>query len=49
MSEPDARAEVPSRQVRTGGPVITYAIIIERADHGGFGAWCPDLSGCLAR
>ena len=26
--------------------MITYAIIIERADDGGFGAWCPDLPGC---
>jgi predicted RNase H-like HicB family nuclease len=28
--------------------VITYAIIIERADDGGYGAWCPDLPGCVA-
>ena len=28
--------------------MITYAIIIERADDGGFGAWCPDLPGCVA-
>jgi predicted RNase H-like HicB family nuclease len=28
--------------------VITYAIIIERADDGGFGAWCPDPPGCVA-
>jgi len=28
--------------------VISYAIIIERADDGGFGAWCPDLPGCVA-
>jgi hypothetical protein len=27
--------------------VITYAIFIERADGGGFGAWCPGLSGCV--
>lgn len=26
----------------------TYAIIIERADDGGFGAWSPDLPGCVA-
>ncbi|GLZ76983.1 HicB family protein [Actinorhabdospora filicis] len=25
-----------------------YAIIIERADDGGFGAWSPDLPGCVA-
>ena len=28
--------------------MITYAIIIERADDGGYGAWCPDLPGCMA-
>jgi predicted RNase H-like HicB family nuclease len=28
--------------------VTTYAIIIERADDGGYGAWCPDLPGCVA-
>lgn len=26
----------------------TYAIIIERATDGGFGAWSPDLPGCVA-
>ncbi len=25
-----------------------YAIIIERADDGGFGAWSPDVPGCVA-
>lgn len=25
-----------------------YAIIIERADDGGYGAWSPDLLGCVA-
>jgi predicted RNase H-like HicB family nuclease len=28
--------------------VITYAIIIERAEDGGYGAWSPDLPGCVA-
>jgi predicted RNase H-like HicB family nuclease len=28
--------------------VISYAIIIERAEDGGYGAWCPDLPGCVA-
>lgn len=28
--------------------MTTYAIIIERADDGGYGAWCPDLPGCVA-
>lgn len=28
--------------------MITYAIIIERADDGGYGAWCPELPGCVA-
>ena len=26
----------------------TYAIIIERADDGGYGAWSPDMPGCVA-
>ncbi len=26
----------------------TYAVIVERAEDGGFGAWCPDLPGCIA-
>lgn len=26
----------------------TYAVIIERTEDGGFGAWCPDLPGCVA-
>ncbi|GAA0426706.1 HicB family protein [Actinoplanes capillaceus] len=25
-----------------------YAVIIERAEDGGFGAWSPDLPGCVA-
>ncbi|MGH3544447.1 MAG: type II toxin-antitoxin system HicB family antitoxin [Mycobacteriales bacterium] len=25
-----------------------YAIVIERAADGGYGAWCPDLLGCVA-
>ena len=25
-----------------------YAIIIEQAEDGGFGAWSPDLPGCVA-
>jgi predicted RNase H-like HicB family nuclease len=25
-----------------------YAVVIERADDGGYGAWCPDLPGCVA-
>lgn len=26
----------------------SYVIIIERADDGGYGAWAPDLPGCIA-
>lgn len=26
----------------------TYAIIIERGETGTYGAWCPDLPGCVA-
>ena len=25
-----------------------YAVIIERAEDGGYGAWSPDLPGCAA-
>lgn len=25
-----------------------YAVIVERADDGGYGAWSPDLPGCVA-
>jgi predicted RNase H-like HicB family nuclease len=28
--------------------MATYAVVIERADDGGYGAWCPDLPGCVA-
>jgi predicted RNase H-like HicB family nuclease len=28
--------------------VIRYAVAIERADDGGYGAWCPDLPGRVA-
>jgi predicted RNase H-like HicB family nuclease len=28
--------------------VTTFAIIIERAEDGGYGAWSPDLPGCVA-
>lgn len=29
-------------------PVNGYVILVERADDGGYGAWCPDLPGCVA-
>jgi predicted RNase H-like HicB family nuclease len=28
--------------------VTAYAVIIEHAEDGGFGAWSPDLPGCVA-
>ena len=28
--------------------MTSYAVVIERADDGGYGAWCPDLPGCVA-
>ncbi|MQA16623.1 MAG: type II toxin-antitoxin system HicB family antitoxin [Pseudonocardiaceae bacterium] len=28
--------------------MTTYAIIIEQADDGGYGAWSPDVPGCIA-
>ena len=32
----------------TVGNLATYLIVIERAEDGGFGAWAPDLPGCVA-
>jgi predicted RNase H-like HicB family nuclease len=28
--------------------VTSYAVVIERASDGGYGAWSPDLPGCVA-
>ncbi|MGH3611150.1 MAG: type II toxin-antitoxin system HicB family antitoxin [Pseudonocardia sp.] len=28
--------------------MIGYAVIVEQADDGGYGAWSPDLPGCVA-
>jgi predicted RNase H-like HicB family nuclease len=28
--------------------MTSYAVVIERGSDGGFGAWCPDLPGCVA-
>ena len=28
--------------------MTSCAVVIERADDGGYGALCPDLSGCVA-
>jgi predicted RNase H-like HicB family nuclease len=28
--------------------MTSYAVVIERADDGGYGAWCPDLPGVVA-
>ncbi|GHH59772.1 HicB family protein [Lentzea cavernae] len=28
--------------------VTTYAVIIERGETGSYGAYCPDLPGCVA-
>ena len=28
--------------------MTSYAVVIERAGDGGYGAWCPDLPGCVA-
>jgi predicted RNase H-like HicB family nuclease len=30
------------------GTVTSYAVVIERADDGGYGAWSPDLPGVVA-
>ncbi len=32
----------------TVSDVATYLIVIERAEDGGYGAWAPDLPGCVA-
>jgi predicted RNase H-like HicB family nuclease len=31
-----------------GGPVSGYAVVIEQAEDGGYGAWSPELPGCVA-
>jgi predicted RNase H-like HicB family nuclease len=31
-----------------GVRVNGYAVVIERADDGGYGAWSPELPGCVA-
>jgi len=31
-----------------GDEAERYPILIERARDGGYGAWCPDLPGCVA-
>lgn len=31
-----------------GAPMSGYAVVIERADDGGYGAWSPELPGCVA-
>jgi hypothetical protein len=28
--------------------MTSYVVVIERASDGGYGAWCPDLPGCVA-
>lgn len=28
--------------------MTSYAVVIERSSDGGFGAWCPELPGCVA-
>ena len=28
--------------------MTSYAVVIERASDDGYGAWCPDLPGCVA-
>ena len=28
--------------------MTTHAVVFERAGDGSFGAWCPDLPGCVA-
>jgi predicted RNase H-like HicB family nuclease len=39
------------REAGRAGPedsMTSYAVVIERASDGGYGAWCPDLPGCVA-
>jgi predicted RNase H-like HicB family nuclease len=28
--------------------MTSYAVVIDRADDGGYGAWCPELPGAVA-
>jgi predicted RNase H-like HicB family nuclease/predicted RNA binding protein YcfA (HicA-like mRNA interferase family) len=44
---PGAKHPETSRTDR-GRRVTAYAVIIEQAEDGGFGAWSPDLPGCVA-
>jgi predicted RNase H-like HicB family nuclease len=37
-----------SSDKRAEGEVMRYLIIIERTSDGGYGAWAPDLPGCVA-
>jgi predicted RNase H-like HicB family nuclease len=31
-----------------GAQVSGYAIVVEQAEDGGFGAWSPEIPGCVA-
>src|SRR6266568_5381410 len=42
------RSILETGRIGPEGPMISYAVVIERADDGGYGAWCPDLPGCVA-
>jgi HicA toxin of bacterial toxin-antitoxin,/HicB_like antitoxin of bacterial toxin-antitoxin system len=45
---------VYTHSAKPGGVVVPgklgrrYAVIVEQADDGGYGAWSPDLPGCVA-
>ena len=41
---------IQSKAGRAGpeDPMTSYAVVIEQASDGGYGAWSPDLPGCVA-
>ena len=39
---------IPRSDVMSDIDAPSYLIVIERADDGGYGAWAPDLPGCVA-
>jgi predicted RNase H-like HicB family nuclease len=39
---------IPGSDAMSDIDAPSYLIVIERADDGGYGAWAPDLPGCVA-
>lgn len=45
---PGTERSIPETGGTEESSMTTYAIVIERAEDGGYGAWAPDLPGCVA-